>query len=125
MENLNKLFKSIIDQDNANVVVCDLDHKIVYMNPIACERYAKRGGAALVGRSLMDCHNPDSQEKIRKVIAWFAESPSNNRVHTFFNDKQNKDGYMVALRDEDGTLIGYYEKHEYRTQDETPFYEIP
>ena len=21
---------------------------------------------------------------------------------------------MVALRDEDGTLIGYYEKHEYR-----------
>jgi len=125
MENLNKLFKSIIDQDNANVVVCDLDHKIVYMNPIACERYAKRGGAALMGRSLMDCHNPDSQEKIRKVIAWFAESPSNNRVHTFFNDKQNKDGYMVALRDEDGTLIGYYEKHEYRTQDTTPFYEMP
>lgn len=122
---LNKLFKSIIDQDNANVVVCDLDHKIVYMNPIACERYAKRGGAALVGRSLMDCHNPDSQEKIRKVIAWFAESPSNNRVHTFFNDKQNKDGYMVALRDENGTLIGYYEKHEYRTQDTTPFYEMP
>ena len=22
---------------------------------------------------------------------------------------------MIALRDEDGTLIGYYEKHEYRT----------
>ncbi|SHK44477.1 PAS domain-containing protein [Fibrobacter sp. UWEL] len=121
---LNKLFKSIIDQDNANIVVCDLDHKIVYMNPIACERYAKRGGAALVSRSLMDCHNPDSQEKIRKVIAWFAESPSNNRVHTFFNDKQNKDGYMVALRDEDGTLIGYYEKHEYRDKDETPFYQL-
>ncbi len=119
---LNKLFKSIIDQDNANVVVCDLDHKIVYMNPIACERYAKRGGAALVGRSLMDCHNPDSQEKIRKVIAWFAESPNNNRVHTFFNPAQNKDGYMVALRDEDGTLIGYYEKHEYRDKDESPFY---
>ncbi len=121
---LNKLFKSIIDQDNANVVVCDLDHKIVYMNPIACERYAKRGGAALVGRSLMDCHNSDSQEKIRKVIAWFAESTNNNRVHTFFNDKQNKDGYMVALRDEDGSLIGYYEKHEYRDKDETPFYQL-
>lgn len=121
---LNKLFKSIIDQDNANVVVCDLDHKIVYMNPIACERYAKRGGAALVGRSLMDCHNPDSQEKIRKVIAWFSACPSNNRVHTFFNEKQNKDGYMVALRDEDGTLIGYYEKHEYRDKDETPFYQL-
>lgn len=29
---------------------------------------------------------------------------------------------MVALRDEDGTLIGYYEKHEYRARDEEPYY---
>ena len=24
---------------------------------------------------------------------------------------------MVALRDDNGTLIGYYEKHEYRNQE--------
>ena len=29
---------------------------------------------------------------------------------------------MVALRDEDGALIGYYEKHEYRARDEEPYY---
>ena len=29
---------------------------------------------------------------------------------------------MVALRDEDGMLIGYYEKHEFRTRDEEPYY---
>ncbi len=31
---------------------------------------------------------------------------------------------MVALRDEDGTLIGYYEKHEYRTAETMPLYEL-
>lgn len=25
--------------------------------------------------------------------------------------------YMVALRDDSGTLIGYYEKHEYRDRE--------
>lgn len=29
-------------------------------------------------------------------------------------DKENKDVYMVALHDDTGVLIGYYEKHEYR-----------
>jgi hypothetical protein len=53
-------------------------------------------------------------EQIGKVVAWFAESTDHNRIYTFRNEKENKDVYMVALRDEDGTLIGYYEKHEYR-----------
>ena len=29
---------------------------------------------------------------------------------------------MIALRDRQGALIGYYEKHEYRDRDMTPFY---
>lgn len=62
------------------------------------------------------------QEMIEKVIAWFGESKEHNRIHTFYNEKQAKDVYMIALRDENGTLIGYYEKHEYRTRDEEPFY---
>lgn len=121
---LNKFFKSIIDQDDTAIVICNLEHEIIYMNPKACEAQAKRGGAALIGRNLLQCHSPESQEKILKVMAWFAESPEYNWVHTFFNPMQNKDGYMIALRDENGTLIGYYEKHEFRTKDETPFYDM-
>ena len=111
---LAQYFKSIVDQDRCAVVICNPAHEIVYMNPTAIERYAKRGGAALVGQSLLDCHNAQSVEQIRKVVAWFAESADHNRIYTFRNEKENKDVYMVALRDEDGTLIGYYEKHEYR-----------
>ena len=34
-------FKSIIDQDTSAVVVCDTDHKIIYVNPAACKSYEK------------------------------------------------------------------------------------
>lgn len=121
---LANYFKSIIDQDRCAVVICNLEHEIIYMNPTAIERYEKRGGAALVGKSLMDCHNPQSVEMIRKVVSWFAQSRENNIVYTYYNEKENKDVYMIALRDEDGTLIGYYEKHEYRNLETAKMYDL-
>ena len=92
------------------------------MNPAAVANYAKSGGDRLVGQSILDCHNSHSCEAIVKVVDWFAASAKNNIVHTFFNEKQNKDVYMVALRNDRKELIGYYEKHEFRTKDETAFY---
>ena len=121
---LNSFFKSIIDMDTAAVVICSTDHEIIYMNPAAVQRYVKWGGSALIGRSLLDCHNEESCKRIKQVTGWFAESPDNNRVHTFFNEKENKDVYMIALRNESGELIGYHEKHEYRTRETAPFYEM-
>ena len=44
---LGAYFKSIIDQDRAAVVICSLDHKIIYMNPAAAANYHKYGGAEL------------------------------------------------------------------------------
>lgn len=111
---MDKYFKSIIDQDLCPIVICNTEHEIIYMNPASAERYAKRGGYKLVGSSLLDCHNKDSNEKIKKVLEWFKISANNNRIFTFHNPKENKDVYMVALRNNDDELIGYYEKHEYR-----------
>lgn len=121
---LGKYFKSIVNQDRCAVVICNLSHEIIYMNPAAVERYAKRGGASLVGQSLLNCHNANSGEQIKKVLVWFSESTEHNRIYTFRNEKENKDVYMVALRDEDGTLIGYYEKHEYRDAETGALYEF-
>lgn len=115
--NLSIFFKSIVDGDMMPVVVCNTEHEIIYMNPTAIQRYAKRGGAELIGKSLLDCHNAESNEKIKAVLDWFRKSPENNRIFTFHNPKENKDVYMIALRDDDGNLIGYYEKHEVRTPD--------
>ena len=85
-------YKSIVDQDRTSVVICNLKHEIIYMNLAAVTSYEKRGGDKLIGRSLLDCHNPEFH----------------NIVYTFHNEKQNKDVFMVALRDE-GKLIGYYD----------------
>lgn len=111
---LAKYFQSIIEQDRCAVVICNTEHEIIYMNPAAVKKYARRGGAKLIGRSIMECHNEKSGELIRKVVDWFVENPKHNVMYTYHNPKENKDVYMVALRDETGALIGYYEKHEYR-----------
>lgn len=121
---LEQMFKSVLEQERASVVLCDLSHTIVYMNPAAVKSYDKWGGASLVGKSLLNCHNPKSGEIIEKVVAWFQESPDHNMIYTFRNEKQNKDVYMVALRDEDKNLIGYYEKHEYRNIETAKTYDF-
>jgi transcriptional regulator with PAS, ATPase and Fis domain len=121
---LSKYFKSVLEQDKSAVVICDLQHKIIYMNPAAKERYTKKGGENLLGKSLLDCHNAESGRLINKVIEWFAKSTDNNIVYTYHNDKENRDVYMVAMRDDDGTLIGYYEKHEYRNAETAKLYDI-
>ncbi len=119
---LTQYFKSIVDADTAAVVICNLQHEIIYMNPAAKSQYIKHGD--LLGKSLMDCHNEKSREMIQKVVDWFSESPDHNRIYTFHNEKQNKDVYMIALRDEEKKLIGYYEKHEYRNRETAAFYDF-
>ena len=37
--NLNEIFKSVLEADRAAVVLCDLEHTIVYMNPVAIKIY--------------------------------------------------------------------------------------
>lgn len=120
--NMEAFYRAVLDQDRAPVVLCDLNDTIIYMNETAKQRYAKEGGGDLVGKSLLGCHNPKSAEMIHRVVAWFAADVSHNIIYTFRNPKENKDVYMVALRDADGTLIGYYEKHEYRTAETMPLY---
>ena len=84
---LSRYFKSIIEQDRCAVVICDLENEIIYMNPAAIGRYEKRGGASLIGKSLLDCHNPKSSEMIKKTVMWFAKDKENNIVYTSITRK--------------------------------------
>ena len=121
---MSSLYKAVLDADRAPIVVCKWGHEIVYMNPAVIKRYEKWGGEKLIGKSLLDCHNEESRKKISEVLSWFMLSRDNNIVYTFRNDKENKDVYMVALRDDDGALIGYYEKHEYRDRETMKLYDL-
>jgi len=115
-----QLFKSILEQDKAPIVVCDVQSTVVYMNPAAIARYK----CDLTGKSVKSCHPRAANEKIDRVLEWFGRSRDHNVVYTYRNDKENKDVYMVALRDDDGVLIGYYEKHEYRNRETAKLYDI-
>lgn len=117
---LEKLFKSVLEQDKAPVVICDLEHTVVYMNPSAIARYH----VDLTGKSIKQCHSSKANEIIDRVVAWFAQRKENNIVFTYNNEKENKDVYMVALRDDNGELIGYYEKHEYRSKETAKLYKM-
>jgi len=52
----------------AAITVCDREGIILYMNQKSIETFARDGGAALIGRSLYDCHPGASKEKLRALI---------------------------------------------------------
>lgn len=111
---------SVMEQDIAPVVICDMESVIVYMNSAAKERYH----ADLTGKSVKACHPPQANAAIDRVLEWFRKSPDHNQVYTFRNDNENKDVYMIALRDASGDLIGYYEKHAYRNRETGKLYDL-
>lgn len=110
---VSTFLKSVIDSDVAPIVICDLEHTVRYMNPASIRRYK----VDITGKSIKACHNTESCAKIDRVVSWFAENRNNNVVFTYHDKEDNKDVYMVALRDDEGALIGYYEKHEYRNKE--------
>ena len=117
---MEELFKSILEQDKAPIVVCDMESTVVYMNPSAIARYKRD----LTGKSIKICHPAAANERIEQVLQGFRKSRDNNVVYTFRNDEENKDVYMIARRDGNGSLIGYYEKHEYRNIETAKLYDI-
>lgn len=111
---LNEFFKGIIDIDEKAVVICNLNHEIIYMNPAAVKQYAKRGGTALTGRSLLDCHSERSREIIKQNLELMKNDKTVNKIFETHSSAPNKndDIYFVGIRDEQENLIGYYEKFE-------------
>ena len=106
--------------------MCNREDIIIYMNPEAIRRYENSGGDKLVGKSVLDCHNAHSVEVIRKVADIFAASKDINKIFTYHKDWNGADSdvYMVALRDENGEYIGYYEKHENRIHDKSETFKL-
>ena len=86
---LNKYFKSIIDQTEEPIVICDLDFKILYMNSVAVENYHQD----LTGKNLRDCHNADSNKKMEQII----ENAHNTYMSYFEYNTENSLSCIVTL----------------------------
>lgn len=107
---IDKYLRAFVETDMNQIVICDTNHIIVYMNKVAIEKFSDLGGADLIGKSLMQYLGVETQSRIEAIVSWFSESPDNNWVYTYRNEASQTDMYAVALRDENSNLIGYYEK---------------
>ena len=79
---------------------------ICYMNRAAIDHYSE--GEALLGTSILDCHNPTSQKMILEI--W--QEMQNGLEEQLITDNHKHRIYMRAVRDEEGNLLGYYERYE-------------
>lgn len=97
---------TLLDSLKDPFLFADTDHVIRYMNKAAVAHYKE--GAALLGRSLFDCHNAASQQTMCEVLAAL-RTGADERLIT---DNAKHRIYMRAVRNEAGELVGYYERYE-------------
>ncbi len=102
------LMAAILDSFKDPVVFADTQHSIRYMNKAAIGRYKERGGADLIGSSLLECHNAESRQMIIEILA----AMHNGEEERLITDSEKHRAYMRAVRGSDGELLGYYERYE-------------
>lgn len=100
---------AVLESIKDPLVLVDLDHTIVFLNKAGAENYSKWGGAALVGKSLLDCHNEESCRVIKEIVAAMQAGEDERLI----SSSERRSIYMRAVRDAGGRLIGYYERYEW------------
>ena len=100
------LLAQVLDSLTEPVLVADTGHTVIYMNSAAAAHYSE--GEALMGTSLLDCHNEQSQKVMIEVLAALRAGEEERLV--FEGEKERI--YMRAVRDEAGEVVAYYERHE-------------
>jgi DUF438 domain-containing protein len=91
------------------LVFADNDHIIRYLNrPAEKWYYEKRGFSDLIGKSLFDCHKPASEKQIKELYSRLQQGED----EIFFRIFNGMRLSIIAVRNNDGKLIGYYERFE-------------
>jgi DUF438 domain-containing protein len=100
------LMSAILDSLKDPILYADTDHVTRYMNKAAIECYDE--GESLIGRSLLDCHNEQSQKMMIEILAAMHKGEEERLI----TDNEKHRIYMRAVRDPDGQVLGYYERYE-------------
>lgn len=114
MEMNSKILTAILDAYAYEIVFCDRTHVVRFLNKAAKKKY---GDIVKVGNSIFCCHNERSKAKIEEFLA-HADSNEDGEIFELLNSKTGEREFFVPVRDEDGKVIGYFERHEnYWTKD--------
>ncbi len=91
------------DSIDVAITVCDREGVVVAMNEKSKETFAGDGGGALIGRSLFDCHRPESVEAIRRLM-------DEDATHTYTVEKKGVQKLICQTPwYEDGAVAGLVE----------------
>ncbi len=72
------------------VTVCDPDGVGLYLNDRAARMFAKDGGRALVGKSLLDCHPEPARSKMLALL-------KDHRSHSYTIEKGGKKKFIHSV----------------------------
>jgi len=99
------IFKAILDSLIDEIVFVDAEHIIRYMNPAGKNHYARFGD--VIGHSIFLCHNEQSARRIKDIFTQLQAGAE----EVLYLDNHEHQVYMRAVRDDVGTLVGYYERY--------------
>ena len=97
---------ALLDSLKDPFLFADTTHIIRYMNRPAAAHYQE--GTALLGRSLLDCHNAESCRRIVEIV----KALESGQEECLITDNEKHRIYLRAVRDSAGRLLGYYERYE-------------
>ena len=107
MEITKEILEAILNAYPYEVVFCDRTHTVRYMNKTAVKRYT---GRVSIGASLFNCHNEGSRGKIEAFLQRADEGE--DEMFELYNRKTGEREFFVPVRNSEGTVIGYFERHE-------------
>lgn len=107
MEMTFEVMKAIIDAYPYEVVFVDRAHIVQWMNKTAAKRYT---GRVTIGASLFNCHNERAKVKIEEFLR--RADAGEGEMFQVLNGKTGEREFFVPVRNEEGEVIGYFERHE-------------
>lgn len=107
MEITMEVLYGILDAYAYEIVFVDRNHIVRYMNKTAKQRYKER---VKIGNSLFCCHNENSRVKVEEFLK--RADAGENEMFELLNGKTGEREFFVPVRNANGEVIGYFERHE-------------
>lgn len=97
----------ILDGIPYELVFVDCDHVIRHLNRIARKKFGD-----IVGKSIFDFHKPSTNELLKRHFAQLERD--GKEIFTYVNG-DNVRVYVTPVHDEQGNLLGYFQRFEKNT----------
>ena len=101
-----QFYISLLNSVKDPILVADTNHIVQYMNNSAVKHYSE--GESLLQSNLLLCHNVESQKMMIEILAKMHKGLEEELI----TDNEKYRIFMRAVRDENGKLLGYFERYE-------------